>query len=268
MHELCHGLGFTSLLVPVPSSTNPTGLINFNTVISTLSAFDVRNLCACLCVRPHTLSDTQINLYRTSPSLVPLSTWQDTRRAANREALLNAATSNSLVFRTVSGGDVALYAPGAYQSGSSIAHLRLGVYPREQSLMLPFLNDGEVLHNPGAPTFRILETVGHVLKPAAIAIVTGSAAATTTTTTTAGGGSTGGATSSSTAATTSSPTVATSVAPATSVTSSGAIAATSAAAPVPPVVTSAQGPPGDIAVSAALIPCVMLLLCAWCILTM
>lgn len=267
MHELCHGLGFTSLLVPVPSSTNPTGLINFNTVISTLSAFDVRNLCACLCVRPHTLSDTQINLYRTSPSLVPLSTWQDTRRAANREALLNAATSNSLVFRTVSGGDVALYAPGAYQSGSSIAHLRLGVYPREQSLMLPFLNDGEVLHNPGAPTFRILETVGHVLKPAAIAIVTGSAAATTTTTT-AGGGSTGGATSSSTAATTSSPTVATSVAPATSVTSSGAIAATSAAAPVPPVVTSAQGPPGDIAASAALIPCVMLLLCAWCILTM
>lgn len=194
----------------------------------------------------------QRNLFRTSPSLQPLSTWQDTRRAANREALLSAVTSNSLIFRTVSSGDIQLFAPSTYQAGSSVAHLRLGVYPANQSLMLPFLSDGEVLHNPGAPTFRILESVGHILKPAATAIASGSAATTATATaTTSGAGSAGGGAPVSTTATAPAP---------------SPIGVTSAAAgPMAPVVTSASTAS---AASAARVPCVMLLLCAWCMAAM
>lgn len=44
MHELCHGLGFASLLGPFPSSDKPLGLLNYNSDINSLSAFDVRLL--------------------------------------------------------------------------------------------------------------------------------------------------------------------------------------------------------------------------------
>lgn len=47
MHELTHGLGFTSLLLPVPSGTNPTGIKNFNVPGYAMMAFDVRFCVAC-----------------------------------------------------------------------------------------------------------------------------------------------------------------------------------------------------------------------------
>lgn len=42
MHELTHGLGFTSSLGPVPSGTNPTGVRNFNTPGTSMMVYDVR----------------------------------------------------------------------------------------------------------------------------------------------------------------------------------------------------------------------------------
>ena len=77
-------------------------------------------------------------------------------------------TSNDLFFNGANaieannGEKVKLYAPGKWEYGSSVAHLDEKTYPKGDtgSLMTPYLQGGEVIHNPGALTLGILEDLG------------------------------------------------------------------------------------------------------------
>lgn len=70
--------------------------------------------------------------------------------------------NSPLVLANNSGLKGIIYAPAAYSAGSSIAHLDENSYPRgdRNSLMTPFFNSAEVIHNPGPITMGILKDMG------------------------------------------------------------------------------------------------------------
>ena len=82
--------------------------------------------------------------------------------------LLEAALSNSLVFdgfnaNAANGGRrVPLFAPGAFDAGSSISHLDERTYRpgTENALMTPFLAAGEAVHDPGPITLGLFQDLG------------------------------------------------------------------------------------------------------------
>jgi hypothetical protein len=55
-----------------------------------------------------------------------------------------------------------LYAPPTFDPGSSISHLDESATLRENSLMTPFINLGEAIHDPGKYTFSILGDLGWI----------------------------------------------------------------------------------------------------------
>jgi hypothetical protein len=83
-------------------------------------------------------------------------------------ALKNQITGRSLYFDSPavhnanSAGRARLYAPAEYEPGSSYSHLNESTYRQgtANSLMTPFLKDGETIHNPGPITKAILVTQG------------------------------------------------------------------------------------------------------------
>ncbi len=60
------------------------------------------------------------------------------------------------------GAPVRLYAPGAFQDGSSYSHLDEGMYPRgnPNALMTPALSSGEAVHDPGPIALGMLSDMG------------------------------------------------------------------------------------------------------------
>jgi len=88
---------------------------------------------------------------------------------ANPSAALGAALTSTNVFfsgtntNAGNGGTRAeLYAPGAWDQGSSYAHLDEGAFPagNPSSLMTPFIGSAEVIHDPGPVTLGIFEDSG------------------------------------------------------------------------------------------------------------
>ncbi|MBK9942507.1 MAG: hypothetical protein IPP13_12920 [Kouleothrix sp.] len=87
---------------------------------------------------------------------------------ANPSAALAAQlTSGNLFFSganavAAGGGPPRLYAPATWAPGSSFAHLNEATYPAgtANSLMTPFLNIGEVIHDPGPITKGIFADIG------------------------------------------------------------------------------------------------------------
>jgi len=88
---------------------------------------------------------------------------------ANPSAALGAALTSTNVFFsgantvTANGGMRAeLYAPGAWDQGSSYAHLDEDAFPAgtASSLMTPFLGSAEVIHDPGPVTLGLFEDIG------------------------------------------------------------------------------------------------------------
>lgn len=95
---------------------------------------------------------------------------------ANGSAALGAALTNNAVYwngswgRSHNSGSLPrLYAPTTWSSGSSIAHLNEATYAagNPNSLMTPFLQDQEVIHNPGPLTIGIFRDMGWQAFPAA-----------------------------------------------------------------------------------------------------
>jgi len=93
----------------------------------------------------------------------------DTRVYANPSAALGAALTSTNVFFsgantvTANGGMRAeLYAPAAWNLGSSYAHLDEVAFPagHASSLMTPFLGSAEVIHDPGPVTLGLFEDIG------------------------------------------------------------------------------------------------------------
>ena len=88
---------------------------------------------------------------------------------ANPSAALGAALTSTNVFfsgtntNAANGGMRAeLYAPVAWEQGSSYAHLDEVAFPagNASSLMTPFLGSAEVIHDPGPVTLGLFEDIG------------------------------------------------------------------------------------------------------------
>ena len=66
-----------------------------------------------------------------------------------------------------------LHAPATWQPGASFSHLRENSYPSgdEQSLMTPFLNNGESIHDPGVVALGMMQDMGWNLPPVFCAVL-------------------------------------------------------------------------------------------------
>ncbi len=139
LHELCHGLGFFD-------SMDLNDSIGWYGVSSVPVIYDkfVENS------RAEKLTDT--SKYRNfSPEL--------------RAELINEELyfAGPLLNQYTSGSRARLYVPSRWDQGSSISHLEEELTNGdENSLMTPFINPGEAIHDPGNFTFSILGDIGWI----------------------------------------------------------------------------------------------------------
>lgn len=136
LHELGHGLGFTSTF-EVEDDIGRYGRYTNNGVPFTYDLFLVNG--------------SSQNLFETfaSPSA----------------QLAAQLTGNNVHFKSPFGATIAkVFAPGVFSEGSSISHLDPVVFPQgsPNSLMRPFVNPNEVNHDPGVVLQRIFRDMGWV----------------------------------------------------------------------------------------------------------
>lgn len=140
LHELFHGIGFFDSM-----DTDDDGTMGFYGIRSVPTIYDtfVENLLK------KRLTDT-LSFENYS------------------KALYEELTGGQLYFdgplvnRYTSGARVKLYAPSRWDPGSSVSHLdELRTLP-ENSLMTPYIDLGEAIHNPGKLTMSILGDMGWV----------------------------------------------------------------------------------------------------------
>jgi len=143
IHEICHGLGFFD-------SFNSDGTVGSWGVASLPMIYDtfVENF-----------SGTRLT---------------DTLKVVNNSAdLLSQLTGNQVYFNgpllkkysssvNYSILRAKLYAPSTWDAGSSISHLDETATLRANSLMTPFIDLGEAIHDPGKYTFSILGDLGWI----------------------------------------------------------------------------------------------------------
>ncbi len=138
IHEVCHGLGFYDSM----NTDNTIGWWGLNSFPMIYDTF-IEDL-------------TQKRL-------------TDTLKYANYSAdLYYALTGNSVFFNGpllsnyTNGSRAKLYAPSVWDPGSSISHLDEQATAQVNSLMTPFIDLGEAIHNPGRYTLSILGDLGWV----------------------------------------------------------------------------------------------------------
>lgn len=135
LHEMCHGLGFFDSMTKDQSTAyhlEPVPLI-YDKFLENLSG----------------------------QKLV------DTLAFPNYSAgLLQQLTGGQVYFKgpvlaaTNNGMRAMLFAPASWDSGSSISHLDEDTYANENSLMTPYIDYGEAIHDPGKITMAILGDLG------------------------------------------------------------------------------------------------------------
>ncbi len=140
IHELCHGLGFfDSMDVTDDNSAAYYGFSSFPLIYDTF----VENLSG------SKLTDT-LAFENYSP------------------ALYSAITGNQLYFSGplvnyyLSGGRVRLWAPPTWDPGSSVSHLDENTTLPVNSLMTPFIDLGEAIHDPGQLILSMLGDMGWI----------------------------------------------------------------------------------------------------------
>jgi hypothetical protein len=138
LHEICHGLGFYD-------SMNTDGTIGWYGSYSIPMIYD-------------TFVENSSGKRLT-----------DTLAFPNYSASLkNQMTGSYLYFKGpllsnyTSGGRAKLWVPPVFDAGSSISHLDEDTTLKENSLMTPYIDLGEAIHNPGKLTFSILGDLGWI----------------------------------------------------------------------------------------------------------
>lgn len=138
LHEICHGLGFYD-------SMNTDGTIGWYGSYSIPMIYD-------------TFVENSSGKRLT-----------DTLAFPNYSASLNnQMTGGHLYFKGpllsnyTSGGRAKLWVPSVFDAGSSISHLDEDTTLKENSLMTPYIDLGEAIHNPGKLTFSILGDLGWI----------------------------------------------------------------------------------------------------------
>jgi hypothetical protein len=141
LHELGHGLGF------IASSRFSAGVGSFSTNSSLLpKPFD-----------PFIVNGSGQRVLQTFANS---STALGTQFTGNNLFLDGAKTVAG-----ASGTRAKLYVPNTWEQGSSISHLDEGTYPagNANSLMTPFLNRAESIHDPGPITMGFFQDMGWAL---------------------------------------------------------------------------------------------------------
>ncbi len=140
LHEIGHGLGFTGFFY----TTGSLGAYG-NENAGDVAAFDIMVVND----KNQMLTDTAIF---NMPSSLLFSALTSNLLYSSSPA---ATTSNS-------GNSAKLYAPSAWNNGSSIYHLNDATYPfsNENSLMTHAIGKGEAIHDPGPITKGILADIG------------------------------------------------------------------------------------------------------------
>ncbi len=134
LHEMIHGLGFNSSF-DVNGTLGSYGLFIFDTFVENLTGV--------------LLTDT---IVYPNPS------------ATLKTALTNGQVYfNGPLLRTYSSGSRArLYAPSTFDAGSSISHLDPSLTLPVNSLMSPFIDRAEAIHDPGKYTLSIMSDLGWI----------------------------------------------------------------------------------------------------------
>jgi hypothetical protein len=138
LHELCHGLGFFDSM-NTEGTTGSYGINGYPVIYDTF----VENLAG------NKLTDT--TLYKQ-----------------NSSELYNELTGGQLYFngplsrRYLNGDRARLYAPSEWDPGSSISHLDELRTAQVNSLMTPYIDFGEAIHDPGNLTLSILGDLGWI----------------------------------------------------------------------------------------------------------
>ncbi len=138
LHEVCHGLGFFDSM----DTDNSIGWYGIGSVPLIYDTF-IENF------QGQRLTDT-----------LAFKNYSND--------LLRQLTGGNLYFngpllRTYTTGSRArIYAPAIWNSGSSISHLDENQTPEPNTLMTPFIDMGEAIHNPGNLTLSILGDLGWI----------------------------------------------------------------------------------------------------------
>ncbi len=138
LHELCHGLGFFDSM-NTDGTTGSYGIGNYPVIYDTF----IENLAG------NKLTDT--TLFRQ-----------------NSSQLYNELTGGQLYFdgplsrRYLNGDRARLYAPAEWDPGSSVSHLDELRTAEVNSLMTPYIDLGEAIHDPGKLTQSILGDLGWI----------------------------------------------------------------------------------------------------------
>ena len=140
LHEICHGLGFFDSM-----DTDDNGTVGFYGVGTIPVIYDtfIENL------TEKRLTDTLIFTNYTA-------------------ALLKEFTGGQLYFdgplvnKYLNGTRARIYAPSTWDAGSSISHLDEVRTLPPHTLMTPFIDLGEAIHDPGQLTFSILGELGWI----------------------------------------------------------------------------------------------------------
>ena len=138
LHEICHGLGFYDGM----DANTTIGWDDYGNIPLIFDSF-VENL------QGQKITDTL--LFPDRSALLK-----------NQLTGLNLYFNAPLLSNYTNGGRAKLYAPAVWSSGSSISHLDESATLQINSLMTPFINMGEAIHNPGKFTFSILGDLGWI----------------------------------------------------------------------------------------------------------
>lgn len=132
LHEICHGLGFTGVMYY--SSGRGGYSLNNEYLPAAFESF--------------AKNSSGVSLMNTVTYPNPST------------ALGTALTSNAIVFETPYAGDVSLYTPSTWSSGSSFYHVSEAYDGTDNALMTYSMDYGESIHSLGNLTLNMFSTMG------------------------------------------------------------------------------------------------------------
>jgi hypothetical protein len=145
LHEICHGLGFFD-------SMNTDGNYGWYGIKSTSPVIDTLPM----------IYDTFIENSQ-GKRLTDKTKFRNFSTSLNTEYTGGQVYFNGpLLSKYTSGSRAMLYAPATWDAGSSISHLDESVTLKPATLMTPFIDKGEAIHDPGKLTMSILGDLGWI----------------------------------------------------------------------------------------------------------
>lgn len=166
LHEIGHGLGFVSLSDSY-GGEGSFGMIDFSQFAPFQPTFPIPQLDG--------MPGAYDRLLVTGAGQI----ISDTSLFPNPSSMLHATFTGNNVFFTgeeavIANGNQAprIFAPPVFAFGTSISHLDEGSFPGASgnSLMTPFIGNGEVEHHPGPITLGVLRDIGWNISTSAVEI--------------------------------------------------------------------------------------------------